>query len=112
MKQIPRLLGKAVEDANPVTKILLQDVIKLQEILNGTNKDFLIFDNKGGSKFEVVVNRIAQDSNTGEEVKEYVKDFIEWMLENNKEWIFCYQLDNNEHILRDISTQQLVANKH
>lgn len=73
------------------------DFNNLRKILEGTKEDFLIFDNSGGAAFEVVFDRKSADKNLY-----YVKDFIAYLLAEHKSWIFCYQLDEEQFILKEL----------
>lgn len=84
------------EDMNIVTsgRFSVRDFNRLNKVLNGTDEDFIIFDNKGGKKFDIMFNTTEPDSN--------IADLVKYLLNNHKNLIFSYQLNGEEVILNNI----------
>lgn len=79
----------------------VEDFTKLNKILNNTEDDFLIFDNGGGKKFEIMFDRILPDEN-GIDTLYKVETFIKFLSKENKKWIYGYQLNKQQTVLRKI----------
>lgn len=96
MNIIQQNLQKYME--NPHAKLTssgvftVQDFNNLSKVLNNTEEDFLIFDNAGGRKFDIVFDQGTFP----------VKNLINSLLEEHKSWIYCYQLNKKQVILRPI----------
>lgn len=90
---------------NPDNKIVsggsftTKDFNDLNKIINNTEEDFLIFDNAGGKKFDIMFDR----KHSGDPKIYKIKDFIESLLRDHKSWIFCYQLNKEQVILKKIN---------
>lgn len=93
--------------SNPDTTIVssgtfrVRDFNNLNKVLNSTEEDFLIFDNGGGRKFDIVFDRTIQDEN-GQNITYKIKELIDHLLKEHKNWIYCYQLNKEQFILRKI----------
>lgn len=74
----------------------------INKVLNGTNEDFLIFDNRGGRMFDIVFDREFEEK--GAKVRYEVKNMIEAILKEHKSWIYCYQLNGEQTILRKFTS--------
>jgi hypothetical protein len=111
-QEIPKYMNKIQENLqefmeNPYTNIVssgsfkVVDFTNLNKILNNTEDDFLIFDNAGGKKFEIVFDRTLPDKK-GVDTLYKVKAFIKYLLKERKSWIYCYQLNKEQTVLRKI----------
>jgi hypothetical protein len=76
-------------------KFTANDFNNLVEVLNSTDKDFVIFDNGGGKTFEIWLNDSVGDTNK-------INKFVNYLLKNNKHWLYCYQINNEQTIIREI----------
>ena len=105
MNKIQENLQKYMED--PYTNIVssgafkVLDFVNLNKVVTDTEDDFLIFDNGGGRKFDIMFDRTLQNEKGKDELFK-VKDFIEHLLSKHKNWIYCYQINNEQIILRKI----------
>lgn len=105
MNIIQEELAKYMED--PYAKIVssgtfkVLDFTNLNKVLNNTQEDFLIFDNAGGKKFDIMFDRTLPNEK-GEDTLYKVKDFIKVLLEEHNSWIFCYQINQEQTILKKI----------
>lgn len=79
----------------------VMDLTAINKVLNDTEDDFLIFDNAGGKKFDIMFDRTLPNKK-GEDTLYKVKDFIEHLLKENKAWIYCYQVNKEQVVLRKI----------
>ena len=104
MNKIQENLKEFME--NPYTYIVssgsfkVVDFTNLNKILNNTEDDFLIFDNAGGKKFEIMFDRTLPDEKGIDLYK--VEVFIEHLLKEHKNWIYCYQINKEQTVLRKI----------
>lgn len=105
MNKIQENLKTFMED--PLTNIVpfgtfrVKDFLDLLKIINNTKEDFLIYDNGGGRKFDIVFDRTML--NEKNEIESFpVKNFIEHLLSDHKSWIYCYQINNEQVVLKQI----------
>ena len=105
MNKIQENLQEFME--NPYTYIVssgsfkVVDFTNLNKILNNTEDDFLIFDNAGGKKFEIMFDRTLPNEK-GVDTLYKVEAFIEHLLKEHKSCIYCYQLNKEQTVLRKI----------
>ena len=78
-----------------------KDFNNLYKVINNTEEDFLIFDNGGGRKFDIMFDRtLLNEDNV---IQKYeVVDFINHLLEHNKSWIYSYQINKKQTIIQTI----------
>jgi hypothetical protein len=92
-------------DDNTLTKsgarFTVLDFKDLIKIINNTEEDFLIFDNSESKKFDIIFDRPYIDDNEKSCIYK-VKDTIKSFLKNTKSWIYCYQIDGKQTIIRNI----------
>lgn len=100
--EIKELLENYINNADSHAKIYIKDIFNVKAVLDRTEKDFLIFDNGGGSKFEIKFDMIYYDAESKTNQMSYVKDFIDHLLKKHKHWIYCYQLDGKQFILKPL----------
>lgn len=93
--------------ADPYTNIVqsgsfkVMDFNNLTKVINNTEEDFLIFDNMGGKKFDIMFDRTLP--NEKDEATLYkVKDFIDYLLKKHKNWIYCYQLNGEQTVMQKL----------
>jgi hypothetical protein len=75
------------------------DFNRLRKVLNGTTEDFLIFDNGGGKKFDIMFDR-EYFNEDGQIQVHKIKNFILYLLREHRAWIYCYQLAGVQTILK------------
>jgi hypothetical protein len=79
----------------------VKDFNNLNKVINNTEEDFLIFDNGGGRKFDISFDHTYEDENS--EQQEYkVKNFIKHLMENHRTWVYSYQIDGQQTIVKVI----------
>lgn len=78
------------------------DFNNLVKVLDETDENFLIFDNGGGKKFEIRFDQMGVDPDTGESTLFEVKKFIEHIVQEHRSWVYCYQLNKEQTIIRKI----------
>jgi hypothetical protein len=72
-------------------KVEGKTILQINSIINGTfTEDFMLFDNAGGRKFDVVTNL--------EEFPNRVRDFKDALLKENPSWVLAYRVDGKEII--------------
>lgn len=71
-----------------------KDFNNLREVLGGTKRNFLIFDNAGGKKFEIKFQEKDTD-------KKGFEDFIKYCTKKHN-WVYSYQLDGKQVIIRNL----------
>lgn len=91
---------------NPSTSLAssgfkVADFNALNKVLNNTTEDFLIFDNAGGRKFDIIFDRLLLNEDGKNELYE-VKDTINIFLKEHKNWIYSYQINGKQTLLKRI----------
>ena len=68
-------------------------ILKISSIINGTfNEDFMLLDNAGGRKFDVVTNL--------EKFTNRVRDFKDHLMKESPNWVLAYRIDGVETITK------------
>jgi hypothetical protein len=72
-------------------KVEGKTILQINSIINGIfTEDFMLFDNAGGRKFDIVTNL--------EEFPNRVRDFKDALLKENPSWVLAYCVDGKETI--------------
>lgn len=73
-------------------KVTGKDFLFLNCLLNGEYEgDYLVFDNRGGRKFDISVNQLPDCPNL-------VRDFTQSLLKQHPNWVYAYRIDGVETI--------------
>lgn len=77
------------------------DFNNLVKVINGTEEDFLVFDNAGGKKFDIMFDRTLPNEKGLDKLYK-VEDFINNLLKEHKSWIYCYQINKIQTIVKPL----------